>query len=386
VNVPFDLFVSSPDDLREERKAVAEIVGQLSQKPHLRRRCSIRAHLYEEVVPPVLAESAQAAVMTFMMDPARCDVLVCLLGGRLGTPMKDPYTGEWFPSGTIYELVRAYESTKRPKPEILLYVSGPRPHYDQEKRREVELFLSDFERGQTRVQGIRPAPFEDAEHLRRRMLDDLDAVFDRLLGLHAARRFRQRTAAVAVGCLAALIGYVVAEIGEVRPLKISAGGESARQARAKAEAVLLAATEGNGPWASVQRMPKELGCPAAGPLLEALGRLEIQADLAMHSMKILEALGELSKRSAGHCGCDELLSVLKVESQTTKYSRATHRRVLEVLRDSSCESKEEVVCDYLHRIGTPAFSSALCSGEGKMCNLEDLKGAAREVLKTPCST
>jgi len=112
--VVLEVFVSSPGDLGDERKVAAEVVHKLACGPRVPRWVSLRAHLYEEVVPPVLTEDGpQDAVNTFMLDPARCDVLICLLGDRLGTPMADPRDpAQQYRSGTEYELVTAYRSRK----------------------------------------------------------------------------------------------------------------------------------------------------------------------------------------------------------------------------------------------------------------------------------
>jgi hypothetical protein len=367
MGLTLDVFVSSPGDMAKEREVVAEVVAKLAEKPHIRRSCTLRAHFYERMVPPALASSAQAAVNTFMMDPARCDVMVCLLGKRLGTAFKDPALDpRSFRSGTEFEIVRAYESSKKPKPEILLYhrVRQDDPQGDSREEARVAEFLAEFKGDNARFRGIPPAPFQDADRLRAEIEGGLDAVVDRLVHAYVVRRWILGVSLVAA-IAAALVGsYLLAQWRQSKTAR-----------RDQAQAVLDAVLRDD--WTPIAELDR-LGCPAAKPLVDALSKLNDHA--AGHIRSAVWALGKLAAgEDRERCGCPELLSVLALENVTARYSKITHKIVLEELGRVTCRARDSLVCGYLGKIQALQPLADVVS-EGRVDDVTDLNAAAGKWL------
>jgi uncharacterized protein (DUF697 family) len=353
--VILEVFVSSPGDLGEERKVAEEVVQEIART--LPRGMSLRARLYEEVVPPALADGgAQDAVNTFMLDPALCDVLVCMLGDRMGTRMKDPHDpAQEYESGTEYELVAAFRSRKQPRPRAIVYYRrNPKPDCNPERRREVELFVGSIVRGERELKGMSPAPFEGPEDLRRKLTEHLRTVVN-VVGREYTLRQRRSSAL-------ALAALVVAGAGSATAARLLEGRRHERVvADAVTEAVLHAREVG------VPQAIRELdvqGCRAAQPLLAKLGQLQAAGDLD-DGAAMVNALGRLAAHDTGEtCGCPELLSVLAVDNLATRYCMTTHHAVLEAMSRLSCREKRGVLCRYIGKIDVDSsFTSVLCEGE-----------------------
>lgn len=116
-----NIFISSPADVRKERKIVNEVVTRLNRLPSIADRFVLNPLAYEELVPPMVGESAQEIVDRYM-EAGRSDIFICLLWHRFGTPFVYSVTGEQFQSGTEYEFISAYKSYEDKKtPQMLLY-------------------------------------------------------------------------------------------------------------------------------------------------------------------------------------------------------------------------------------------------------------------------
>lgn len=119
------LFVSSPGDVRDERQAVGRIVERL------------QARYWNFIrLEPVLWEKeplrATAHFNEELIRPSDCDLFVCVLWSRLGSPLPSQFNrkdGTRFDSGTEWELEeatdafeeRAAKKDGKPKPDILVY-------------------------------------------------------------------------------------------------------------------------------------------------------------------------------------------------------------------------------------------------------------------------
>lgn len=103
------LFVSSPGDVRDERQAVGRIVERL------------QARYWNFVrLEPVLWEKeplrATAHFNEELIRPSDCDLFVCVLWSRLGSPLPSQFNradGTRFDSGTEWELEEATEAYER---------------------------------------------------------------------------------------------------------------------------------------------------------------------------------------------------------------------------------------------------------------------------------
>lgn len=119
------LFVSSPGDVRDERQAVGRIVERL------------QARYWNFIrLEPVLWEKeplrATAHFNEELIRPSDCDLFVCILWSRLGSPLPSQFNrkdGTRFDSGTEWELEEATEAfeerakkdASKAKPDILVY-------------------------------------------------------------------------------------------------------------------------------------------------------------------------------------------------------------------------------------------------------------------------
>lgn len=391
MSLTVDVFVSSPGDLALERKVVGEVVAKLALQPHLRRSCSLRAHFYEQMVPPVLASSAQAVVNTFMMDPARCQVLVCLLGDRMGSPVTDPaLDGRTFRSGTEYELVAAYESRHRPRPAVLVYFRSESPGpVDPLERQRLKEFLTEFEGPQAKFRGMRPAAFANAEQLRGQLTDHLNAVVTPLVRGHTVRQLMGWAGGLVALVAAALLTYAATRRAESTAWQAQQTVLEERHATEEAEAVLRAALDVEGPWKEVQALDR-LGCPAATSLLNALATVDAHLGPSLRTHAIVAALGRLgaSPESATRCGCASLLSILTVVNPLRRFCKNTHRLALEELGNLTCAERDRVVCEYLGKIrAVSPLRNVVCEGD-MFDDVNDLVGVVRpwmgEARMTAC--
>jgi hypothetical protein len=375
-----EVFVSSPSDVVPQRRIVQEVVAKLALAPHIRPFAGLTACLYEDMVPPVLGHSAVHAVDVFMMKPARCDLLVCVLGSRMGTPMADPSTGETFRSGTEYELVRAYD--KRPRIPILVYRwLGPTSlPVDDQQRLALEDFVADL--GSRRFRGMQPLKVDDDDRFRERLTEDLS----RAVWLIIVRRLGVKLAAGAAALLLVL-GLAVGSHWAGR--RSEARAWSARTSALQAQAAedgrrrdtatvteVLATAAAERPWQRVATLQR-FGCAATAPLLDQLARLQGSVDVEP-PRRIVQALaGLVDTRQA--CGCDALMSVLRIQDVATRrYCRNTHLLVLQAAQTAACPDKRAIACRYLDNIGHGnAFADNCWRGDG----VEALKRAAEAICR-----
>jgi hypothetical protein len=144
------LFVSSPGDVRDERQAVGRIVERL------------QARYWNFIrLEPVLWEKeplrATAHFNEELIRPSDCDLFVCILWSRLGSPLPSQFNrqdGTRFDSGTEWELeeaTQAYEERAakdeaKAKPDILVYrrMAEPPPGGDEGAKREQRKKLDSF--------------------------------------------------------------------------------------------------------------------------------------------------------------------------------------------------------------------------------------------------
>jgi tetratricopeptide (TPR) repeat protein len=115
------LFVSSPGDVLLERDRVGRVVRRLNAE--LQGRVNI-----EEVRWEHQYYTADATFQAQIIDVGKCDVVVSIFWQRLGTPLPPDFermaNGRPYPSGTVYEVMKAIEArTKSDKglPDILVY-------------------------------------------------------------------------------------------------------------------------------------------------------------------------------------------------------------------------------------------------------------------------
>src|SRR5258706_8173609 len=84
-----------------------------------------------------------------MRQAGKCDIFVCVLWSRMGTPVREEETGQEFDSGTLYEFMQAYNTSRSSlerRPRALLYqCKRSLPHdVDLEQVGKVRAFFDRF--------------------------------------------------------------------------------------------------------------------------------------------------------------------------------------------------------------------------------------------------
>jgi eukaryotic-like serine/threonine-protein kinase len=113
------LFVSSPGDVAAEREAVGRVVERLHAAFH--SAVKIRTVRWEHDY-----YTADRTFQKQIEDPQTCDIVVCIFWSRIGSELPPDFEampdGRPYPSGTIYEMLKAIEAkSKRGLPDVLVY-------------------------------------------------------------------------------------------------------------------------------------------------------------------------------------------------------------------------------------------------------------------------
>jgi len=384
MSLTLDVFVSSPGDMQAERTSVGKIVAELALQSHVRWFCSLRALFYERMVPPMMGVVPQKSVNTFMMDPARCDVLVCLLGDRLGTEFIDPRTKEKFDSGTEYELVTACESTKRPRPEVMGYFRAvPGEGADPVERARVVAFKEKIGKPGARLAGFRPEEFADLKKLEERLPGALNAVVWRLIVRHLVWQ-GLAWASAAVLVVAALVAAhlltrrsdeerAAAAVSEARAATVA----SVSRERARVADMVLASDSLED---AVTKLG-DLGSAAADSLMKALRAQQKGGSFALLTGIVNALKGLAGSSSRESCGCPQLLSVLKVDNLETKYCATTHKLVLEALKDVSCRETAQMLDPYQRKIDQDGSLMDIICSDDDPSSLAGLRQAAADLKR-----
>ncbi len=138
----FRVFLSSPGDVNDERKAVLEVLERLPNRPAFREKVGFRVVAWDKPgadTPMLATMSPQAAIDAGLPRPSECDIVICILWSRMGTPFA--MEGVEYLSGTYYELLDALNGTR---PETIIY-----------RRTEEKLFKSDDKDGQQQYERVK---------------------------------------------------------------------------------------------------------------------------------------------------------------------------------------------------------------------------------------
>ena len=158
------VFLSSPQDVAEERAIARRILERLPYDPFLRGRITIEIVAWDGPagqMPLTATLTPQAAIERGLPRPSQCDIVVVILWNRIGTPLPETYRradGTRYASGTEWEYDDAF--TAADPPQILIYrrVDLPTAVIDSrpeviEQRKEVERFFSSFRNSDGSLRG-----------------------------------------------------------------------------------------------------------------------------------------------------------------------------------------------------------------------------------------
>jgi len=119
----FDIFLSSPGDVPEERDTVEEVVKDINSSGEFTRHFTLRLYRWDDkniVIPMPVTNTPQKSVDVYMTRPSACDLTVVIFWSRMGSPLV--MDEREYLSGTHYEYSDAREAyEKQKKPVIWLY-------------------------------------------------------------------------------------------------------------------------------------------------------------------------------------------------------------------------------------------------------------------------
>jgi hypothetical protein len=179
------IFISSPRDVAEERKAAAELIEQeLAKREAFRTPLKLDVFRYDDPhsdTPFQANRSAQGSVDQ-RLQSADAEIVVAILWARMGTPVRDPNdrTKILYQSGTEQEVEEALKAGR----EMLVYFRrGQPPMHDNDD--DVAEVLSQRQkvrglRGRLEQQSRGVNDYQDVEDFRRKLAQHLDQLLTRI--------------------------------------------------------------------------------------------------------------------------------------------------------------------------------------------------------------
>lgn len=144
------IFLASPGDVLDERKALRDMLLRLEREPLIRRDFTLDVVSWDDpdAPAPMLATlTPQQAILRSLPRPSECDITIVVLWGRMGTPLEERKPdGTPYLSGTEWE----FEDARRAGAPILLYrKTAPLPGVagdteEARQRQAVERFFEQF--------------------------------------------------------------------------------------------------------------------------------------------------------------------------------------------------------------------------------------------------
>jgi hypothetical protein len=145
------IFLASPGDVVDERRAVRGVAERLERSPLIRDDFTIQVVSWDDPdapVPMLAMLTPQQAVSRALPRPSECDFTIVIVAQRMGTPLDERKPdGSPYRSGTEWE----FEDARRAGKPILLYrrtTPAASPGTDAEEiarqRRSVDEFFSQF--------------------------------------------------------------------------------------------------------------------------------------------------------------------------------------------------------------------------------------------------
>jgi hypothetical protein len=179
------IFISSPSDVEEERKAAAELIEQeLAKRAAFRDRLKLDPFRYNDPHSdtPFLADLSAQAAVDQRLRSGDAEIVVAILWARMGTPVRDPSDPAkiLYQSGTELEVQEALKAGR----EVLIYYrQGQPPMPDDDdlvaevlaQRNKVRAFL-----GRLEQQGRGVNEYQDVKDFRRKLEQHLDQLLTRI--------------------------------------------------------------------------------------------------------------------------------------------------------------------------------------------------------------
>ncbi len=174
VNIIYDVFVSSPGDVVEEREIIGKIVNEINSTHSRVYGKSLNILDFESYTYPNRGEYAQGVINEQIGE---YDIFIAILGDRFGTPTKVAGSGT---EEEIREAMRRYDCGEIDN--LLIYLSTIPPNMDEldmDQFEKVELFKEELFKGDSRQLCDKYGSFEEFEG---KIRSDLTNVFVKLEG------------------------------------------------------------------------------------------------------------------------------------------------------------------------------------------------------------
>jgi hypothetical protein len=178
------IFISSPRDVAEERKAAAELIEQeLAKREAFRKPLKLDVFRYDDPHSdtPFLADRSPQVSVDQRLQSADAEIVVAILWARMGTPVPDPNDPAkiLYQSGTEQEVEQALKAGR----EVLVYFrrgQPPAPEDDKldefkEQRQKVRAFRTRLENSGRGVN-----EYQDVEDFKRKLAQHLDQLLTRV--------------------------------------------------------------------------------------------------------------------------------------------------------------------------------------------------------------
>lgn len=169
----YTVFISSPSDVSKERGIAIEIIDDHNRSAFAQEKNYRLEPLgYEKYTAPSVG-SPQLIIDKQMDRSDECDLVICILWHRMGTPTHDPDSKKLFPSGTALEFARAYRAFRRKKrPQIMLYrcIRAYPTNVDQQQLKSVNTFFQEIKNSNDFLYG----EYETLEDFEYKLRQDLD--------------------------------------------------------------------------------------------------------------------------------------------------------------------------------------------------------------------
>ncbi|MGV0953276.1 MAG: NACHT domain-containing protein [Fluviibacter sp.] len=148
---PYRIFLSSPGDCNEERKAVHALVARMNADPLVSEFTCLEVVAWDwgAGVPLDTLSSPQVSVNKHLPTPENCDLFLGIFNSRFGTTLPASefrkHDGTAYKSGSEYEFNRAWRARRQgsSRPEILMYrrLQESSAHQDNEQWENLERFF-----------------------------------------------------------------------------------------------------------------------------------------------------------------------------------------------------------------------------------------------------
>ncbi len=193
------VFLSSPGDVNDERKAVLEVLERIPHRPSFRDKVTFSVIAWDKPgadTPMLATMSPQEAIDACLPRPSECDIVITIFYSLMGTPFS--MNGTAYLSGTHYELLDALNCDHPPQTLIYHRNEVPNIHPDDDDAHLQYRTLKKFLKGETFFDPTTGAirrginPYTSPAHFREIIENHIEAIVLKLLEKHAKSPIPQK--------------------------------------------------------------------------------------------------------------------------------------------------------------------------------------------------